>query len=296
MYIKFKGRSHFQCYLSQAASLRLNSELFCFCSLLYHYISHTVLYRNCKTVQRKCCMNATVCLWSSVWKTLTQFTGMWANATKQFIYHPVKSNIMQQYQNRTELVGDIMQKNCSLKIEPLQKSDTGPFYFRIEIADYDKFSYILKKVSIAMINELNPISLSVKRELTDGQTVSASCSAYYSCPTSPPVFTWSHSGRAVFKSEKIDDGQWQATSTLTFQPTGADHDKPIQCTARYPGGQHHTTFKVLKIKRKYGRHQSINQTLFTCYFSNESNCKSKCFMKPLRKQKQIEYLTYQEQK
>lgn len=86
-------------------------------------------------------------------KTLTQFTGMWANTTKQFIYHPVKSNIMQQYQNRTELVGDIMQKNCSLKIEPLQKSDTGPFYFRIEIANYDKFSYILKKVSIAMISK-----------------------------------------------------------------------------------------------------------------------------------------------
>ena len=60
---------------------------------------------------------------------------------------------MQQYRDRTELVGDIMQKNCSLKIEPLQASDAGPFYFRIEIADYDQYSYSHNKISIAMISK-----------------------------------------------------------------------------------------------------------------------------------------------
>lgn len=59
---------------------------------------------------------------------------------------------MQQYRNRTELLGDLSQKNCSLKIDPLQQSDQGPFSFRIEIANYDKFSYP-RKVSITMISK-----------------------------------------------------------------------------------------------------------------------------------------------
>lgn len=85
-------------------------------------------------------------------KTLTQFTGMWTDMTHQLIYHPVESKMMQQYRNRTELLGD-RQKSCSLKIDPLQQSDQGPFYFRIEIANYDNFSYKENRVSIAMISK-----------------------------------------------------------------------------------------------------------------------------------------------
>lgn len=109
--------------------------------------------------------------------------------------------------------------------------------------------------------ELNPISLSVKEEVTDGQTVSASCSVSHSCPTSPPVFAWSHPGEAHFQPQQLDDGQWNATSTLTFQPTSADHNKPLQCIIRYKGGQHHKTHKVLKVKRKYGSGNNIHYKL-----------------------------------
>lgn len=107
-------------------------------------------------------------------------------------------------------------------------------------------------------DELNPINLSVK-EVMDGQT--ASCSVSHSCPTSPPVFTWSHSGKAYFQSQQLDDGQWKATSTLTFHPTSADHNKPLQCSVRYKGGQHHKTFEVLKVKCKYGSGNNIRYNL-----------------------------------
>ncbi|XP_034409170.1 myelin-associated glycoprotein-like isoform X2 [Cyclopterus lumpus] len=181
-------------------------------------------------------------------KTITEVTGMWSKAPHQLIYHPDKSKRMQQYRNRTELLGDVRHKNCSLKIDPLEQSDRGPFHFRIEMANYDMFSYRENAVSITMITELDPIRFSVKKEVTEGQTVSASCSVSHSCPTSSPVFTWSLPGEAQFQSQQLDDGQWTATSTLNFHPNSTDHNKCLECTVTYKGGQHHKAYTVLTVK------------------------------------------------
>ncbi|XP_062278965.1 myelin-associated glycoprotein-like isoform X3 [Scomber scombrus] len=180
-------------------------------------------------------------------RTVTQFTSIWQDDNNKLIYHPVASKIMEQYRGRTKQLGDVKQ-NCSLKIDPLHQSDIGPFHFRIEIGGYNTYSYLQNKVSITMISELNPISFSVVEEVEEGVSVSASCSVSHSCPDSPPVFTWSHSGQKHFQSRQLVDGQWQATSTLTFQPSRADNNKPLQCTVTYKGGKHQNTSKVLKVQ------------------------------------------------
>ncbi|KAM8734360.1 myelin-associated glycoprotein isoform 3-T4 [Acanthopagrus schlegelii] len=187
--------------------------------------------------------------------TVTELTGMWLSDTNELIYHPEQSKTMQQYRSRTQLVGDLRHKSCSLKIDPLQESDRGPFFFRIEIKGHDKYSYKEKKVSIAMISELTPISFSVKEGVTEGQNVSASCSVSHSCPSSPPVFTWSLSGEAHVQPQQLEDGQWRATSTLTFHPTRVDHNKRLECTVTYHGGRHHKTSKVLKVN--YAPHVKV---------------------------------------
>ncbi|XP_067366624.1 sialic acid-binding Ig-like lectin 14 isoform X2 [Channa argus] len=181
-------------------------------------------------------------------KKVTEFTGIWTDATGHVIYHQVHSKIMPEYQTRTELQGNIAQKNCSLKIDPLQQSDQGPFFFRIEIEGYEKYSYKDNAVSIAMNSALYP-TVSVKEEVVESQTVSATCSVSHSCPPSPPDFTWSHSGEKQLQSRQLSDGQWEATSTLTFQPTKADHNKPLRCTVTYKGGlQRVKDSSVLKVK------------------------------------------------
>lgn len=86
-----------------------------------------------------------------------------------------------------------------------------------------------------------------------GQNVSASCSVSASCPTSPPVFTWSHSGAEHVQTQHLQDGEWSATSTLTFQATSTDHNKPLKCTVKYKGGRHHETRKVLNVICEYTR-------------------------------------------
>lgn len=86
-------------------------------------------------------------------KKLAKFTGMWQVDANQHILHTAGSNVLPQYLNRTKLTGDLSQKKCSLKIDPLQQSDQGPFAFRIEIAKYDRFTYNNRKVSITMLSK-----------------------------------------------------------------------------------------------------------------------------------------------
>uniref|UniRef100_A0A3Q3F1B4 Ig-like domain-containing protein n=1 Tax=Labrus bergylta TaxID=56723 RepID=A0A3Q3F1B4_9LABR len=141
-------------------------------------------------------------------RTLTGLTGMWTDQAHQLINHPVQSKVIEQYRGRTELLGDVRQKNCSLKIDPIQQSDEGPFHFRIEMAGYEKYSYTA--------NCFHSSRFLVKNKLKEGETVFASCSVSHSCPASPPVFNWSHSGENVFQQKQLNAGQWKATSTLTL--------------------------------------------------------------------------------
>uniref|UniRef100_A0A8C7FRZ9 B-cell receptor CD22 first Ig-like domain-containing protein n=1 Tax=Oncorhynchus kisutch TaxID=8019 RepID=A0A8C7FRZ9_ONCKI len=80
----------------------------------------------------------------------SEFTGIWFKDTSEVIYHTDSSNVITDYRGRTELVGNLRQKNCSLRIDPLHSSDKGPFTFRIEIKDYNKASYKDDRVSIAV--------------------------------------------------------------------------------------------------------------------------------------------------
>lgn len=101
---------------------------------------------------------------------------------------------------------------------------------------------------VPVTDELDPVDLSEPKEVGGAQT--ATCSVSHSCPSSPPNFTWSHSGKTELQSQQLEDGQWRATSTLTFHPTRVDHNKPLRCTVRYKGGRQHHASKVLKVKCK----------------------------------------------
>uniref|UniRef100_A0A3Q3M999 Si:dkey-238d18.5 n=1 Tax=Mastacembelus armatus TaxID=205130 RepID=A0A3Q3M999_9TELE len=182
---------------------------------------------------------------------ITGYTGIWYKDTDQVIYHPQTSNIIENYRSRTELLGNLEQKNCSLKINSLQQSDQGSFYFRIEIGGHDKYTHsnhkLLPIITFVFLAAGEPaLSITVKEELEEGQTVSASCSASHFYPACPPTITWTHSGQSQLQ---LHDAQWK--STLTFQPTPEDHNKALGCTVTYKDKQMKKASSSLKVKCKY---------------------------------------------
>ncbi|XP_029593290.1 B-cell receptor CD22 isoform X2 [Salmo trutta] len=178
----------------------------------------------------------------------SEFTGIWFKDTHDTIYHPDSSNIIKDYRGRTELVGYLRQKNCSLRIDPLHHSDKGPFHFRVEIKDQNKYSYIHDTVSIAVSSSPDPPSLSVREEVKVGEEVFASCSVSHSCPSDSPLLTWSHSGTPSVQSQQLTNGQWKVTSSLTFTPSITDHNQSLVCTVAFRVGKPVKSLRTLNVK------------------------------------------------
>ncbi|XP_015254790.1 PREDICTED: myelin-associated glycoprotein-like isoform X1 [Cyprinodon variegatus] len=173
--------------------------------------------------------------------------GIWYDPNGVVFHSKVSQKVSSQYKGRTELVGDLKEKNCSLKIVDLQEKDTGPFDFRIEIKDYDSY-YYKSMVSISAISEPNPIQFSVSGDFKERHNLSASCSVFHTCPASPPHFTWSHSGKKTYHSQQLNDGEWKETAILNFRLTHNDHNKALKCSVKYNGGKVQEKQEILQVR------------------------------------------------
>ncbi|XP_051965828.1 myelin-associated glycoprotein isoform X2 [Xyrauchen texanus] len=181
-------------------------------------------------------------------KTYTEFTGIWYTENYDIVYHKETSKIIQKFKDRTSLLGDLHNKNCTLKISSLQHSDKGPFMFRIEIKDLNMYTYGDMKVSVNVKDAPEQPTVSVTEEVTSGTQVTATCVVTHSCPSDPPRFTWSHNGNSMSQSQEQDAGQWTLTSSLTFTPSREDHNKRLICSAEITGEKKVTGYKTLKVK------------------------------------------------
>uniref|UniRef100_A0A8C6SMX9 Ig-like domain-containing protein n=1 Tax=Neogobius melanostomus TaxID=47308 RepID=A0A8C6SMX9_9GOBI len=182
---------------------------------------------------------------------VTQFTGIWTDESGHVIYHPDTKKAMAQYRNRTNLLGDLLHKDCSLKIDPVQASDKGPYHFRIEIhvkvTPLNMYRCLLCGCFVMAV-DLEPVGFSVKEEVLQDDSVSAKCSVSHSCPPSPPHISWTHSGHVQVQHQEMGGALWRTTSTITFQPRRTDHKRELQCTVTHSGGRQQNASKVLSVK------------------------------------------------
>ncbi|XP_062913366.1 sialic acid-binding Ig-like lectin 12 [Mobula hypostoma] len=76
-----------------------------------------------------------------------QRVGIWFNSNNLFSWSQIafhsknSSHIMPKYHHRTWLSGNLNDKNCSLNINNVTQEDEGPYHFRIEFKDLDRYSY-----------------------------------------------------------------------------------------------------------------------------------------------------------
>ncbi|KAA0701809.1 Myelin-associated glycoprotein 1B236 [Triplophysa tibetana] len=181
-------------------------------------------------------------------KTYTDFTGIWYKSVSEIIYHTDTSKIISKFKDRTSLLGNLHQKNCTLKISSLQHDDQGQYIFRIEIKDLDMFSFHESKVSITVKDSPDLPIISVDKEVTSQKEVTATCVVSHSCLPHPPRLTWSHKGTTKSPLQAQEDGQWKLTSSLTFTPSIEDHNKPLNCSAEFTPVKTVSNNKNLKVK------------------------------------------------
>ncbi|XP_018542992.1 sialic acid-binding Ig-like lectin 14 [Lates calcarifer] len=176
-------------------------------------------------------------------KILNRWIGFWKKGNKVVSTNIPKWKIPKEYKKRTQFLGDLTSRNCTMLLDGVRMTDVGSFYFRIEMPQYKRYSYIQNPVTINVTRNPQPPSLSVKR---DGKVI-ATCSVTHSCPSIPPQLSWSRSGIVISHIKKLNQLKWKTVSTLIFQPLPADFNKPLNCTVKYRGGKQAKSSTILKI-------------------------------------------------
>ncbi|XP_022617698.1 sialic acid-binding Ig-like lectin 14 isoform X1 [Seriola dumerili] len=164
---------------------------------------------------------------------LNRWRGFWRKGNKIVSTNLPKWKMTNEYKKRTQFLGDLKLRNCTMLLDGVRNTDVGPFYFRIEIPQYKSFSYTKNPVSIDVTSDPQPPSLTLR--VTD--KVKAFCSVSHSCPSFPPKFSWSRSGTVTHRSKRLNEWKWETVSALTFKPLPADFKMPLNCTVQYRGGK-----------------------------------------------------------
>ncbi|KAE8288648.1 hypothetical protein D5F01_LYC12523 [Larimichthys crocea] len=160
--------------------------------------------------------------------------GIWSKKTGGIVYHNGRSQVLDHFKDRTRLLGDLNEGNCSLEIDNIKPFDNGPFCFHAEKGN-DKYRFNNSCVFIVMKASLEkPVMTQVPKEVEAGSTISVSCSVTHTCPSHPPVFSWSVpnlTSEVTHTGLPGSRGSWETTSTITFMAAGGDGEKSLTCTA-----------------------------------------------------------------
>ncbi|XP_072769102.1 myelin-associated glycoprotein isoform X4 [Nerophis lumbriciformis] len=172
----------------------------------------------------------------------SRLRGIWhrENQKDQRIYHKDNTMVLENFRDRTRLLGQLGQGNCSLEITPIQDYDNGPFCFRIELARTeddaptpDKFSFQEDCVTLKMLPDPPKPTLSHGNAAIQGRPYVVSCSVRHTCPTHAPTLTWSRgtSLDVTTINREVHLGFWEVQSILTIVPEATDDHTDVTCTA-----------------------------------------------------------------
>lgn len=75
--------------------------------------------------------------------------GIWSKKTGGIVYHNGRSHVLDHFKDRTRILGDLNEGNCSLEIDDMKPFDNGPFCFHAEKGN-DKYRFNNSCVFIVM--------------------------------------------------------------------------------------------------------------------------------------------------
>ncbi|XP_026790876.3 sialoadhesin-like [Pangasianodon hypophthalmus] len=159
--------------------------------------------------------------------------------------------IEDNFKGRTKLIGRLGEKNCSLEIDEVRDHDDGPFCFRAEITNIEKFSFVEKCVTINMKSEPDKPNLDHEESFTEGTAAVFKCYVRHTCPTHHPTIEWNRQDAKPRLSYKDNGfGVWEVESLLTFPATEKDDHTDITCTVTFHGNKKSAVTHKIYIKRK----------------------------------------------
>ncbi|KAG9329222.1 hypothetical protein JZ751_006459, partial [Albula glossodonta] len=132
------------------------------------------------------------------------------------------------------MTGDLLKKSCTTILNNVPSGASDEYYFTLEFPKELKWSFVSGVQINVQDSPPKPKLTPVKVEVTEGSSVSLSCSAAAPCPTLPPTLTWTP--RLSDSEDQLQENQDQTksvSSVLTFTASHLHHGQKITCTALY---------------------------------------------------------------
>ncbi|XP_072446310.1 B-cell receptor CD22-like [Chiloscyllium punctatum] len=128
-----------------------------------------------------------------------------------------------------EWIGNLGQKNCSLRINAVQKKHNHRFCFRFIIVDKDKWTGMPRLQLIVYARPRTPVIS--PSELVEGVKTNLKCSSSNIDEKTKTSLKWY--GLPDQSAEQCSDDPTVLSSCLRFIPSYQDHNKIIKCSVTY---------------------------------------------------------------
>ncbi|XP_056217170.1 sialoadhesin isoform X1 [Falco biarmicus] len=168
---------------------------------------------------------------------------------KTLVYHSAAQEVDAGFRDRAQLLGDPAARNCTLLLRRLMLEDHGPYRFRFEIVNGDRWS-AERDVMLSVLDDLDRPSIAASEEQTEGQTSTLQCSTPYFCPLSDTALRWEGYDPQVSVVSgwvQLDTNGVSHHLTLTTSFSWKDHSKKLLCEVSY-GSKKATSEVVLRVR------------------------------------------------
>ncbi|KAG7469044.1 hypothetical protein MATL_G00124550 [Megalops atlanticus] len=174
--------------------------------------------------------------WDSV---LRRPAGVWMKGGKNRNGHTVFDSSRTGYQkswNRIQgdITGDLLEKNCTTILDNIPADYSDEYFFRLECPTDLRLTFQSPVQINVRETPPKPSLTPEKVEVTEGTSVSLTCSAAAPCPKLPPTLTWTpRLNDSVDQLQENEDQTQSVSSVLTFTASHLLHGQKISCTALY---------------------------------------------------------------
>ncbi|XP_078286300.1 sialic acid-binding Ig-like lectin 10 [Rhinoraja longicauda] len=143
---------------------------------------------------------------------------------------------MTGFKKRAKIVGNLGEKDCSLRIDHLRPEDSDVYYFYVELDGFETYTYT-HPVQLNVLDVPDKPEILIPETLTEGTPVNILCKVLYPCPEDRPSLTWSELPDSTI-NELGEKTSGEYSTVLTFTPSVAHHGQTVRCTVDYFGTSH----------------------------------------------------------
>ncbi|XP_035241358.1 sialic acid-binding Ig-like lectin 5 isoform X2 [Anguilla anguilla] len=145
-------------------------------------------------------------------------------------------SVLNEFRERTSVLGSPRQGNCSLRIDAVRQADDGVSLYAWINPDESSSQQFHKQTVALKVTGIEVPQISIQGPMTEGSLVSLNCSVPHSCPTSPPALVWAGlpEGHAssVTTAADVPRGVWVSVATASWRASGRDNGRMVACSVR----------------------------------------------------------------